>query len=495
MHMTIRSNRTSWTISTITSEIFFPPTAYAQPRQHEQPQQQQEPPQPQQTQQNEQTQQTQRQQGPPQPQQTQQNEHTQQTQRQQGPPQEDADLDSLPADVIRRLCTSEGVEGRRDGKKRKSKPELIDLLRAHRKKRQQLQAAAAVVTPPRACEAAPSSSSSSGIPGVANEGGDADSKHSLVIRLLNTLFKESNRDAFARIGDKPTRAAFDERQTGAAAPFWVRVARDFNKSTADPELDHFVPRVEDGVHSFLGRLAIPMGPLLKHDYSPAELHAKWKTLQRNYRQKHANFNQSGNHNQFEEDFAKFLHRTDAGVFYLFQWLVVYPDFEDFVLSTMPSVVTSHRGQPATAKARKDKGDIATAMMEDTEVQRQDSDRRHMEEMQRLALEKPRVECEYLGGLMGLQRKCIADIAATTGTIQQMAAAGVDDRVVQEQLKAYEQLLVHLRGRVSSVVDGSWSRTETHVTTNASGSRTGGVGIPDSTDDDDDNDYVPGPANE
>eukprot|EP00918_Siedleckia_nematoides_P098685 GHVU01215821.1.p1 GENE.GHVU01215821.1~~GHVU01215821.1.p1 ORF type:complete len:176 (+),score=20.40 GHVU01215821.1:205-732(+) len=54
-------------------------------------------------------------------------------------------LESLPADTIRQMCAKEGVAGRRDGKRKRSKSELVELLKAHRVSRQQVENANTVL--------------------------------------------------------------------------------------------------------------------------------------------------------------------------------------------------------------------------------------------------------------------------------------------------------------------------------------------------------------
>eukprot|EP00918_Siedleckia_nematoides_P085022 GHVU01186920.1.p1 GENE.GHVU01186920.1~~GHVU01186920.1.p1 ORF type:complete len:322 (+),score=57.15 GHVU01186920.1:327-1292(+) len=249
-------------------------------------------------------------------------------------------LEQRPSDEIRKLCVAEGVRGTRDGKKRKTKKELVVLLKEHIENSSQTAAAIDVIS-----SSSSSSSSSSNINSSSNNNHNSsnitnniplpvDSKQALHIRLLNVLFSDALRDDFIHSGDKPSKVAFDTKATGAASPFWGRVAAAFNSLTPQADIDKFVPCTDGGPHSFLSKLDIRLGPLWKRDYTSEDVFGMWHALKRTYKAKAANFNQSGNHDQGEEAFTGFIHRTDAGYFYLFQWISVFPELEDFVTGTI-----------------------------------------------------------------------------------------------------------------------------------------------------------------
>eukprot|EP00918_Siedleckia_nematoides_P005233 GHVU01011573.1.p1 GENE.GHVU01011573.1~~GHVU01011573.1.p1 ORF type:complete len:497 (-),score=59.19 GHVU01011573.1:1771-3261(-) len=378
--------------------------------------------------------------------------------------QQSVPLEAMSADQIRQLCAAEGVTGRRDGKKRRQKWELVSLLKAHRVSKNNLAAADAVIqsqtTVPGASTsavAAPPSSSSS----VRVRAEEQDSKASIHLRLLNSLFRDKHRDDFCRSGDRPTKVAFDERQTGSASPFWVSVAADVSKTDDDAELDTFVPRTDGGVHPFFVPLEIRLGPLRKSPYTANDVYSAWGAIKRSFKQRHANFNQSGNHSQEENDFARFCNRLDVGVFYLFQWLLVFPEMEDFVLSKVPTDGTPAARTSVLSRAKPPRSsqiDVAQALLEDTAVNRELGHQRHLDEMAKLDMQRPRAECEYLNELLNLQQKCMNDILATAALVPQVAGRGAAEQAVNDQMQSYTDLLENLRKRVSAVMDGTWIPT-------------------------------------
>eukprot|EP00918_Siedleckia_nematoides_P047022 GHVU01103016.1.p1 GENE.GHVU01103016.1~~GHVU01103016.1.p1 ORF type:complete len:432 (+),score=60.39 GHVU01103016.1:339-1634(+) len=357
-------------------------------------------------------------------------------------------LQSLSVDEIRKICTAEGVRGTRSQGKRLGKDQLILLINSQRAESQQLAAAVAAVGGSQAVTTAntiiPPSSSSSALPPAAT-----DSRASLQLRFLNVALSDLFRSDFLRSGDKPTRVALDQKATGSSSPFWARLTKAFNQGAPCTDFDEFIPCAEVGVHPFLRTVQIRMGPLLR-SYTPEEVHAIWKALQRGYRQKHANFNQSGNHSQGADEFAKFIHRSDFGCFYLFQWVSMFPDIKDFVASTVPKCGSRQAANISNAtKKRRSDSDIAAALHDGAEATR--------ELVRAEAAQNDRnSEAQYLSALIDLQRKCVEDISTYTSQADQLDVVGADTTIVRNQCREAKKLLTSVNGRVSNIISASTS---------------------------------------
>eukprot|EP00918_Siedleckia_nematoides_P073252 GHVU01159919.1.p1 GENE.GHVU01159919.1~~GHVU01159919.1.p1 ORF type:complete len:252 (-),score=32.81 GHVU01159919.1:252-1007(-) len=89
-----------------------------------------------------------------------------------------------------------------------------------------------------------------------------------------------------------------------------------------------------GLHPFVQK--VDPGPMKnKNDYTPREVMDLWKEVHSRFKVVYGNFDVSGNMDQCEESFVKFIKPSEKGVFLLYQWTLEIPDCLDFARAALP----------------------------------------------------------------------------------------------------------------------------------------------------------------